>query len=680
MKRLKYFVCVLLAFLVMTVSMASGMKVKASEVNNNGTNYNIELVVDASGSLVKADAEKNRFTAIDIFLQTLKEHGNNAGAVVFTEKIEVDTGLSAMESKAAKETLSNKIKSIEAWKGDTNIGLALDTAVKQLERIENDQESIILLLSDGNTDLGSEKKNEESLAIEDAAIQKCISSGIKVYGICLNHDDSADLGEFQNICSKTDGAFLEVKTSKNLTQALKDFYAQIFKTKYISDEKIIGDDGFVTKSIEVPAYGVEEINVTVDNASKISKITLTKPNEVDLSPNEFGGISSKIGEYYFIKITKPEAGTWKVTVQGEPNTKITFDYVFNTDDAVGIETVSGSNAFSVNEEIEIAAGFYENGSKLTGNQYYEGYKGTLVVNFAESDNENLQYYPMESDGENGYKYSLAYAEEGVYEVYAVLSCGEFESMSDSIVVSVGNNIPVFESDGEEFVTIKLKKLFGNSEKFDVSKYFSDKEAGALRYRLIASDYEQDEIALDGSEIELTNLVDGQFTVEAKDASGGTVTGVFKVEVQNLLILILAALAVIVLMIVVIIIMAGIKAKRRFFDGYLNVFSNSSVNDSNSVPQAAFRGKLSLAEFGLTNHQFDDSNMYFKVLKDSSVKGDASHRIQLVSAKKFYYQGPQGEEALNKLDMVLNMRYDIRSHSNQDFNAGDDSICISLDSI
>ena len=526
MKRSKFlFVLVLVTVLIITAF--TGAKPGMAKEGEN-TNYNIEVVVDASGSLNETDPENNRYTAIDIFLQSLREKGNNVGAVVFTSQIEADTGLSEMISKNSKEKLSNQIKEYVPDKGDTNIGLALQTAIDNLNAVNNGSENIILLLSDGNTDMGSADANESSLAIERSAIEQCISDGIKVYGICLNSDANANLQEFKDMTSLTSGAFLEVKSSENLVAALKDFYGQIFKTKFISDMKTI-KDGVATKSIEVPLYGVEELNITINNASKLSGVTITKPGGVDMSANEFGGISSVIGDYYFIKITDPNAGLWVVTVSGLEGTQIAFDFVFNSDNTVVLETASTNNSFSLDQDVDFLAGFHSKGEKLIGKEYYEYYTGTLVVNFAGSENKNLQYYPMAPDGENGFKGSLSYDKEGVYEVYAVLTCGEFESLSAPVTISVGNSLPTFSA-GDNEVTVKINKLFNKKETVDIGKYFSDKEDENLSLKLLASSYKDKEIeGPEGNKIVLKKLVNGKVTVQAEDSNGGIVRGVINIK-------------------------------------------------------------------------------------------------------------------------------------------------------
>lgn len=678
MKHNKLFKVMLFALILIITSFTGGQSVMAEESEDGDTHYNIEIVVDASGSLQITDPENNRYTAIDIFLQTLRENGNNVGSVVFTTKIEEDTGLRKMNGKNSKEKLSNQIKSHVPGPGDTNIGLALQTAVDNLNASNDESEKIILLLSDGNTDMGSKEADEASLEIERKAIEQCITDGIKVYGICLNSNGAANLEEFKDMTSSTAGAFLEVKSSENLVAALKDFYGQIFKTKFISDQKTI-KDGTASKSIEVPSYGVEELNITINNASQLSGVTITKPDGVDISANEFSGISSLIGDYYFIKITEPDEGLWDVTVKGKKGTEITFDFVFNTDNTAGLETVSEETSFSLNEDVELSAGFYSNGEKLIGEKYYEYYAGTVVVDSADSEDgkETQQYYPMEADGKNGFKASLSYDKEGTYEVYAVLTCGEFESLSEPITISIGNALPEFSS-GDDAATVKITKLFNKKETIDIGQYFSDKEDKKLALSVIASSYEDGDLeGPDGNEIILKKLVDGKMTVQAEDKNGGTVKGVIQIEVRNLTWIPLLACGVLLLVAIGIIIFKIIDEKKRFFAGYLNVFSASQVDDSNSRPAANFTGKYLLSNFCLMNHQFDNG-MYFKVLPDKSIPGYGSHKLRLVSSKTFYYLSPSGETAVKSLDMATGMTYDIRSASQEDSTGYNDTISISLE--
>ena len=645
--------------------------------DNKSNNYNIEVVVDASGSLKKTDSDQNRFTAIDIFLQTLKNGGNYVGAVVFTEEIMVDTGISEMKGNTEKNQLSSQISSINADKGDTNIGLALETAANHLENMDNGLDNVILLISDGNSDLDNPDELNASLATKDATIQKCITNNIVVYGVCLNNNGEADINEFTDITQKTNGAFLEVKTSDGLVNALRNFYAQIFKTSSVDDNDRLDLNGYLRKAIAVPSFGVEELNITISNASKIQNLALTRPDGVEMTSTELDGISSVIGDYYFIKLTNPDSGTWNLELYGEPNTDIELSYIYNSDYQVELISDSSDNTYSVGENIQLSAYFKQNNEEIVGNDYYKDYSATLVLNFLEGSNENSQYYSMELNDDEGFDITLVYDEMGSYTAYAVLNCGDFEIRSNAINFSVGNSSPVLEND-----TLTIRKLFSNSKTIDLNDYFNDKEDAELEYELIASSYRNDDLVIDGSKLTLNDLSDGSITIQAIDSNGATINGIINVDVQNFLFIIFIILGVILLGFTAIFLRINYIKRHRMFEGELSVYANSpDVDDNDSYPIQNFTGKLYLRDFCLRNTDFS-SDAYFEVIKDTYSnlpKGNFSHKLRFVSPKEFYYMDGGEERKVKSLELSMNMDYVIRSHSEEDCDK-DDSIRITLSEI
>lgn len=136
--------------------------------------FNVALVLDGSGSLVSnsngTDNDGLRYEAIQLFLALLSDQGNEVSAIVFDDDSEnylLNTDVEQVSGKEEKLDLSQKIKDAGTG-GDTDIGSALLTAVERLEAVNNDNESIIILFSDGRTDLGGdEKAYEQSLVNKD---------------------------------------------------------------------------------------------------------------------------------------------------------------------------------------------------------------------------------------------------------------------------------------------------------------------------------------------------------------------------------------------------------------------------------------------------------------------------------------------------------------------------------
>lgn len=673
MKRIKV---VIICSVMLIASLFSTFIIYGEEATQDESLFDIEIVLDASGSLSDTDSERNRFDAIDIFLKTLPDGENNVGAVVFNESIQLDTGLREMINTAEKNNLSQRIKKAETESGNTNIGLALDSAVKRLINKKNDKNKIILLISDGNTYLNSKKELEDSLSQKDKAIQQCIENDIKVYGICLNNSGDADINEFTSMAKKTKGDFLEVKTSDELIYALLDFYGKIFDTRSIEDINIIDKKGYLKKQIEVPSYGVEELNITIDNASKIDDLSITGADGIKWADSEIKDVTSKVGDYYFLKFVKPMGGSWVIELRGKKGTEIKFSYVYNSKYKVELSASEITDSLEIGDNIEFNAYFKVNGKKITGLDNYKDYKATLVLDYEDGSNSEPVYFKMSIEGDDGFKTRYNFEKISNYRIYAILSCGDFEAVSNEIHYSIGNSVPEFNEEG-----LRIFKIFKTSSAVDLNKYFSDKENEDLQYTLISSTYADDEIEIKGNELILNNLVDGSVTIKAEDALGANVAGIIEVKVTNLLIPILLIILTLIIVFLIILFKFRNLEKNRMFEGALIIRRYSlGANDSNSKFIRNFKGKIYLRDLNLNGTLFPE-DAYFKVMKDKSKnlpKGNFSHKLRFVSPKPFYYSTASGELKLTKLDLDMNMEYVISLYSEQESDCiGNDSIIISL---
>lgn len=204
-----------------------GLTVHA-EKNPQVQKFNVALVLDGSGSLVSnsngTDNDGLRYEAVQLFLALLSDQGNEVSAIVFDDDSEnylLNTDVEQVSGKEEKLDLSQKIKNAGTG-GDTDIGSALLTAVERLEVVNNDNESIIILFSDGRTDLGGdEKAYEQSLVNKDKAITKAQEDDIPIYSICLAASSVADPEELQEISERTNGSSVTIDSPDKISQAFE---------------------------------------------------------------------------------------------------------------------------------------------------------------------------------------------------------------------------------------------------------------------------------------------------------------------------------------------------------------------------------------------------------------------------------------------------------------------------
>src|SRR5699024_8929427 len=118
------------------------------------------------------------------------------------------------------------------------------------------------------TEMPTEEELTASLNQKAEAIQKARDRGIKIYTVCLNANNKADITEMQQISEATGGTFEEVKSAEDLKSVFNDFYNLIYGTSTIQlVDDVFPDTGVLEQNFTVPGIGVEEVNIVVNGTS-----------------------------------------------------------------------------------------------------------------------------------------------------------------------------------------------------------------------------------------------------------------------------------------------------------------------------------------------------------------------------------------------------------------------------
>lgn len=234
------------------VLLLNSFQVFSFSENEAYNKYNIVLVADSSGSMKTSDPEELRFEAISQFVGLLANKGNMVGSVVFNGDIVQKSSklVEASNMTLKRELVSNVMSATPA--GYTNIGYALEEAVKLLETGSPKNPSVIILLTDGETDMPTAEEEEVSLTKKADAIQAAREKNIKIYNVCLNADGQAYVNEAKQISSATGGEFREVKTAEDLKEVFNLFYGMIYSTEVVSEEGVFDSNGVFEKDLPFP--------------------------------------------------------------------------------------------------------------------------------------------------------------------------------------------------------------------------------------------------------------------------------------------------------------------------------------------------------------------------------------------------------------------------------------------
>ena len=347
MRQRKVLTGLLTAFALLLMSLAGSITAFAVDTPN-ANRMNVVFVMDESGSMSKTDAESLRYDAMDLFLGLATESGNYMGAVAFDDDIILKRDIAGIEGLNDKTALSRDVRSVSS-RGDTNIGKAIEAATQMLQESGNPAlPSAIILLSDGNTDLGgNDARLQESYASRDNAIEAARANGYKIYSVCLNTNGDADPAELQEISAATGGTSVEVKSADDLKEVFSQFYNIIYSTETIVlGDIVIPDNGETEIPFDIPRIGVEEANIIISTLNSNTSYMLYQPSGIAYTESELDAMKITAKTFSVLKIQNPEAGAWRLVVKGVPGDSIKIEMIYNSDLDIVQNFNSGNPVFA----------------------------------------------------------------------------------------------------------------------------------------------------------------------------------------------------------------------------------------------------------------------------------------------------------------------------------------------
>lgn len=612
---------------IMFLSIIGGSNARAADSPDKITynRYNIVLVTDTSGSMNSTDNRELRFEAIGKFVALLAEQGNRMGMVVFNGDIAYKQDLIDANGNLIKHEFIENAKKIPA-KGYTNIGKGLKTAVEMLNKDKNpDLPSIILLLSDGNTDLETNDEKTLSLQQKADAIQAARDSGYKIYTISLNADGTANSDELSQIAKATNGQFQEVKKADDLDNVFNMYYALIFSSKLNKgDEKTFPPSGEISGTFEIPSVGIEEVNIVM--SGKATDYSLSDSSGKRYSKSTLSAFTYASDTYNIIKIVDPIAGKWNYQIKGISGDKIQINIVYNTNIYFGINVSPKKYTYMANDKITINGYLRESGKNVLPDQY-GGFKASLLVTDGQNKTESFEMVP----GTNGFEYVFAPPKKGTYTVRANIVGQDYNIFTDNVELNVGNTPPKANKNLEE--TVKLWPFLDNKKSFDLSPCATDAQDHTLKYEVESTAFMDDEYTLQGSKLTMNSysLSKGSFKIRAYDSDGAYCTFNVTVKTINITLISIILLAVGILLALTIIgIGLWIALNKRFMGAcYVTQFDNEG-NYYEEVKREKGRGRIPLSSFNLKNSEFNTSKCY--------IQATGKNYVFLYINKKVYGDG------------------------------------------
>lgn len=201
--RIKNIIKTLLIAFGISVILQNPSRVVADEISGKNSALDVIFVVDVSGSMKTNDSEGIALEMVKAFVDTAHADDISVGFIAYNDTIVSASTPVTMAEQLNRENLKDLIDTT-VYSGNTDIGLGLVKAHSFLQA-DDDKKSIIVLISDGETDLrGSSTGRTEAMSDADVAgiIRDCQKAEIPIYTIAFGAY-SGSVADLQTISNET---------------------------------------------------------------------------------------------------------------------------------------------------------------------------------------------------------------------------------------------------------------------------------------------------------------------------------------------------------------------------------------------------------------------------------------------------------------------------------------------
>ena len=455
----------MLLLCVFLCGMTHTKEVRAEEYEAEMKGLDVIFVMDYSGSMKTKDPGYFAPGMVKAFVDTVHSADIRIGFIAYNDRILSSASPVLMETSEERQTLKALIDRPD-YAGNTDTGLGLRQAY-DLAVQEKDRKQVIVLISDGETDLtGSKTGRELEHSIQDIeyVTTQCREKKIPVYTVAFDgYDGNAQF--LETISSNTGGSSYLVETPEALIEVL---YGIFEDNMDFSIEKIT--DGI---------YAPGEQNI---------RVALVEPyvDELDvllISPKEIGTVQVSYGDrqieasnlrnYAVAKITEVDNGIRELMVRTdtEKNQELQL-YLINYRDLTPVLEVE---PYAWKNETVAYQLYFKNqdGSIIDDQSFYETFSYQLTLQ------GNGKTQELEAEIKDGRLQGVVVPEtSGTYYL-----SGSFDDHMGSAVfplveIQIENRSP-------EGGLPKGKKLTCLSKDLtlELERYFSDPDGDKLQYAL-----------------------------------------------------------------------------------------------------------------------------------------------------------------------------------------------------
>lgn len=450
----------------------------AEEIPSSDNGLDIVFVIDCSGSMITNDPGRIGLSMVQAFTDTVHTENIRIGYVAYNDGIVSSSAPVTISNTEERQALKNSINSI-SYSRDTDIGLGL-TYAYDLMPDDGEQKQIIVLISDGETDLNGQNGRTIEQSNQDLyqCLENCKAEEIQIYTIAFG-TYQGNQAALEQIAAETGAQSYTAKSPVNLIEVLYGIFDQnlFYKIQQLSSGVYAGGTQEIRCFLDEPY--LDEMDILVITSGRMGD-TMLRYGERQIP-------LTKISNYAVGKIQSDEIddtiNELKVQVDTtEPQT--IYIYLLSYRKIIPVLDVDVS--VSRNNDVNYSLYFKDNnGTIIRDERFYKKFNWELAALDKSEDFER----PVVSEITDGILYgTMKFKNSGMYNLLGTLT-DNLGSYTFDFKISVTNAMPQGSLPVTE-CTVLDKEL-----SYKLDDYFKDDDGDVLTFQAVQETEELSSVRL-----------------------------------------------------------------------------------------------------------------------------------------------------------------------------------------
>lgn len=183
-------------------------------IGNTKPPEDILMLMDVSESMKETDPNRQSIQAAKTLIEKMDAQ-KRAAVLIFNDRADIVQPLTGVDKQLAKDSMIQKLDSLGMPQGGTNIGIALETAMKHMEEANSEKrKSMLIVISDGYSEM--------NVATSLAPYKK---NGVIINTVGMNAKlDPRGAELLQAIALETGGSYYNVNNAQDVSSVFEKIY------------------------------------------------------------------------------------------------------------------------------------------------------------------------------------------------------------------------------------------------------------------------------------------------------------------------------------------------------------------------------------------------------------------------------------------------------------------------